>query len=213
MAMDSSGFNRQMDRLARYFRKSTLTADQKDEWWQALGNQDLEDLTRAVDAAIAEGRIGQLPTIGQMAGMVRANRASRQTLSGGARGLIDLPTTPGFQEDAKLNMLRLFGPVRNARGKRLPRYRGDEARGLTPAMQAMGNLYALADRHGVDIDHWPYKPDGNTDRRKAFGRCQAHALYPTLAAAPTAADFELLNPWWVDNVYRRALEAKLGVVA
>lgn len=208
--MDHTQFERQMDRLARYFRHGKpMTNDQKTEWWQVLGHQDLEDLTRGVGDLIKDGTPGRMPPIRQAEAAMLHHRHARLRYQRPQTTLEDIPASSGFARDAKLNLLRLFRPVRNARGKVLPQFTGDAKRGLTPGQQALQNLYALADRHQVDTDQWAFMPDGDPRRLQAYGRAASHMAMPRRVAAPSADDLALLNPHWVDNVFKPTVEQNL----
>ncbi len=216
--MDQHGFEAQVDRLASYFRHGkTLLNDQKTEWWRAMQGQDLEDWTRAVDRLVAEGVVGRMPSIQQaQAATYELRRRRKQADQAFAATLEDVPATPGFQEDAKVNLLRLWRATYNPRGKLLPQHLADEPDPtnpdkplLTAAQKALGNLYTLADRHGVDVDRWPFMPDGNHARLKAHGTCAAFMAMPRNCRPPTQDELELLNPWWVEHVMRPQVAAKL----
>lgn len=210
--MDATAFERQVDRLALYFRKSKLTADQKSEWWLSpLGRADIEDFTRAVDAMIADGRVGSLPSLSDAVQTTARFRAARLERHRGAQQTVeDIPATPGFQQDAKRNLLRLYGPVQNERGKYLPRFTGDSVKGISATQQACINLVALAERHQVDTDLWPFLPTGDPADLRAYQRAVDHMNHPRQLAAPTAEDLARLNRRWVDTVFAPTVEKNLG---
>lgn len=208
--MEAAAFERQVDRLARYFRRTPLTNEQKSEWYTVLGANDLADFATAVDAMIAEGRVGQLPTIAQaIAATAKQRTWRRERLDARVPAPEDFPATEGFQQDAKVNMLRLFGPVKNTRGKYLPQFQGDAAKCLSPAQQALMNLVALAERHAIDITSWPFLPDGDPARMKAYQVAHDHMLHPHALRAPSASELALLNHQWVDGVFAPTVKATI----
>ena len=77
------------------------------------------------------------------------------------------------------------------------------------SLSDLGNLFALADRHQVDVTRWPYLPDGDHQKLRAYGRCKAHMDRPRQIQAPSASDLELMNTWWVEHVFQPTVEFNL----
>lgn len=210
--MDHHDFNKQLDRLAVYFRHGKpLTNNQKDEWWERFQRADLEDFTRAVDALIDDGRLGQMPTLRQAQAATWSFRAARRRDQETITTMATVPTNDEFSAGCRRNVLRLMGHIFiNSAGdivkvnEKQPLPEGVIRKPKLTYEQGVQNLYALADKHEVDPSRWPYLPthDADENRRlfKIVGKARAHAAFPSNIPAP--ADLKDLNRGWLENVFQ-----------
>lgn len=214
--MDHQSFKDNLIRLARYFRKGGLSDTQMDAWWEQLKRVDLQDWIMAVDDLIADGKIGQMPTIRQaMAACIAhrsARRRQREELQR-ASTLEDIKANGEFQRAARRNMLRLFSHI-FVDGEGVvhkPGLRGQIPEGCIRKRrltheEALKNLYALADKHGSDPSAWPFLPTGDRVILQAYGRIMAWLRLPSRMPRPGKSDLDLMNRQWVERFFQPEAE-------